>query len=250
MSTKHKSSAAPLAKTFLILSLVIVPVSMKATGFKPNLSGLVDAWSQLAGVFSNGYQPRSTNELLALNQTDEDWRQDPASESGCTKGMLARAQEPGIEANWNIEQGEPQLQTNAHLRDCCHKATKQPVVQRQAPIALAQKVVLPKRETRIVAFDLQEMTQIDSASREETLQHFQKQFALPAVDLSYVMRSLPKEFKGFIKVKALNAPAAPTARRCNEIAPGNHSLVTELKRAALRAHEANIPTEGPFNSEL
>src|SRR5215210_4922759 len=96
MKARHKTHPAPLAMTFLLFSFVLVPVSLKALGFNPSLSGMMQAWNQIAGVFGDGYQPVTTTELLALNQTPASEPAAPADETCREQMMLASLELPAV----------------------------------------------------------------------------------------------------------------------------------------------------------
>ena len=77
MQKINKTTNTPLTLAFLCLSVVLLPFSMKAVGFKfnlsPRLGAAVEVWTQVAGVFVVGYHPYSAaswSSLDSLNTSD------------------------------------------------------------------------------------------------------------------------------------------------------------------------------------
>jgi hypothetical protein len=71
MYRTNRQASAPLGMAFIFLSLVTLPVSMKAAGvnlgFGQKMASVVGAWEQVAGVFGAGYQPTASDVLAVVN---------------------------------------------------------------------------------------------------------------------------------------------------------------------------------------
>lgn len=71
MQNTKRPNSTPMGMAFLFLSLAILPVSFKATGYKvelnPSFHSVIDAWGQMASAFRSGDQSITAARLSALN---------------------------------------------------------------------------------------------------------------------------------------------------------------------------------------
>jgi hypothetical protein len=250
MSAKHKTNATHFGMTFLLLSLTIIPVSMKAAGFDLKFSALVTAWSQIAGVFGDGHQPMAATELLALNQPASDDGVVPVKAPSSREGLLACSEEPMIEETSLIELTAFEPVVN-QLSEPCPEAAKRIVAEPRAKVVRAKQPVADSKEISIVAVDVQEMTKIEADKGVEFLKAFHTELPTREMDLSRIMKGLtvPKEMKLLLKAKAL-APAAAAASRCGASSVKNSELEDQVRRWTFRTRVVTTQVAAPENSEL
>ena len=98
---KTNKTSAPIAAAFFIVSLAIMPFSLKVVGLtlslNPSLSAVVDVWNQIAGSFGNIDQQSASAELLAISKLVSDEAASAAADSQGESALLASLQRPEIE---------------------------------------------------------------------------------------------------------------------------------------------------------
>src|SRR5215213_4919710 len=119
MQKINKTTSAPIAAVFFMLSLAIMPFSLKVVGFtlslNPSMAAVVDVWNQIAWSFGSRNQPSSSAELLAINILNSDEASDAPSEPAIENSLLAnlseqesdRAYQPAL-SNAEVESAEAQ----------------------------------------------------------------------------------------------------------------------------------------------
>jgi len=251
MKTGHKTHSAPLGMIFLFLSLVLVPASIKFTGFSPSFSGMVQAWNQIAGVFGSGYQPASTTDLIALNQPERSEPSAPANESCCQGALLASLESPDYEET-EVKAADVPVQPCSVERPAPGtKAIKRAVARKAVVIASSTEVKTGNKDFRIVAFDVQEMTSVEPVIQVETLKALEKAATSKSLNLTRIMNGLPapKEVKVLWRFNQKLAPAIPNISRCGDTKNPAPDAERALRRRQRNDFESG-PTEGPELSEL
>jgi hypothetical protein len=256
MRTNHKSSSTPLATTFLLLSLAIVPVSMKATGFSPNLSAVVDAWNQIAGVFGDGYQAAQTTELLALNQSEASQTPAPASDSCCRNTLLATLDSP------LVFESEPAQAAVAEEQESNAECKQIPVVAKRllqtkrVKTAIAHAASETRSEFRVVSLEVQEMTSVAPVVPVEAMRALESEAALRVTNLNLnrALRNLPlpknvKDVKVLIRAKSL-ATAAPQISRCGSSSASRPQTKTDWIWSLMPVPSESVPPATTESSEL
>lgn len=256
MKTNHKSSSTPLAMTFLFLSLAIVPVSMKATGFSPKLSAVVDAWNQIAGIFGDGYQAAQTTELLALNQSEASETPAPASDSCCRETLLASLDTPlVVESEPAPASVAEEAASNSERKQCAVTAKKRHQTKR-AQMTIAQAASETRREFRVVSLEVQEMTTVAPVVPVEAMKALETHAALRLANLNLnrALRNLPvpkemKDVKVLIKAKSL-ASAAPQPARCGSSSAAKPAAKTDWIWGLMPSLSESVPPATTETSEL
>ena len=94
MQKINKTTSTPLTMAFLLLSVALLPFSMKVVGFDINLSlrvgAVVDAWTNVAGVFVVGYHPFSVASWSSLDSLNSSDSPESVPESGEQCSLIAQ----------------------------------------------------------------------------------------------------------------------------------------------------------------
>jgi len=247
MSTRQKTNGAHFGMAFLLLSLTIVPVSMKVIGFSPRLGAIVDAWHQIAGVFGDGNQPAADSELLALNQPNVDQTPFPAQENTCQQGLLAIAETPAADLGETSQLIAATAECNRPVKRCA-KTAPRVVARARVEVLSARGQKVESRDLHFVAFDVQQAAALDSFREVKSLKGL-KELPSRELDLTRIMNSLPapKEIKVLLKAKAF----APALTRCSTSSTVKNSEIEEqIRRWVWRTRAASAPVAAPDNSEL
>src|SRR5215213_3689334 len=113
MQKINKTTSTPLTMAFVFLSVALLPFSMKAVGFDINLSprvgAVVEAWTQVAGVFVVGYHPFSASAWSSLDDLNSSDTPESAPENGEQCNLLAQLYSIGSGENCDLTREPEQL---------------------------------------------------------------------------------------------------------------------------------------------
>lgn len=94
MQKINKTTSTPLTMAFLLLSLALLPFSMRAVGFEininPRVGAVVAAWTDVAGVFVVGYHPFSVASWSSLDNLGNSDSPESVPESGEQCSLIAQ----------------------------------------------------------------------------------------------------------------------------------------------------------------
>lgn len=106
MQKINKTTSTPLTMAFLLLSVALLPFSMKAVGFEINLSprvgAVVDVWTDVAGVFVVGYHPFSVGSWSSLDNLNNSVSPESAPEDGEQCSLIAQLYSIGSGENCDL----------------------------------------------------------------------------------------------------------------------------------------------------
>jgi hypothetical protein len=215
MQNVARKPNATVATALLFISLLMLPLSLKAIGISPNLSAGVAVWRHIAGIFADSYQPVNAWEMLAVNFTDEGAPRDEA-EPG-TGELLASAQPLEVQLN-------DATATSADARGAENSAAAAPAARRctksvrPAPRATlstpATSVVISVEDVRAQALEAAESAKALVPIRGEVVRGFEREMANYRVTLGEAMRIAPRDFKLMLKVKSPAPPKLPALGTC------------------------------------
>src|SRR5262249_12838550 len=104
MRRGNRSGSATLGLAFFVVSLAIVPFSLKSwaygTTFSPTLTAVIDVWRQISGFVGDGYPGPSTNTIEPAL---------PAGTHDCSESAIAAVTETDPEAG--CESRNPAVQS-------------------------------------------------------------------------------------------------------------------------------------------
>jgi hypothetical protein len=104
---------------FLLLSVALLPFSMKAVGFGINLGprvcAVVDAWTEVAGVFVVGYHPFSVASWSALNNLNSSDSPESVPESGEQCSLIAQLYSIGSGEDCGLTTEPVQLESTPEM---------------------------------------------------------------------------------------------------------------------------------------
>lgn len=248
MQRTNKKNATYMGMAFLFLSVTITPLSLKSIGLSPSLTAGIDAWRQISSVFGDNHQPVTSSELLALNNLNSDDATTVDSSNGIEQSLIAELQAETIEApSLQSSAVELQAKESGNRQKCCSKSASQsPRIVKRVEIA---SLISPEIEIhpQPAALAVRPVMVINKAEWE----NFEKHLSQYKFDFGEAMKLLPvRDFKVMIKTKALSAPVAPVAPRCNSRKAPLPEQAKQLQERAMRARAADQVPTASENCEL
>jgi hypothetical protein len=259
MQKINKTTSAPLAAAFFVLSLAIMPFSLKVVGLtlslNPSMYAVVDVWNQVAGSFGSEYQPATSAELLALSNLDSNGASDVTVDSASGISMLAKLERveteqiyqpqfSAIEAE-GLETSAPQARSLKATPNRCHTLKR---VGADSYYREIQARIVQNAE----ALKAAETAQRELAAHGEQLKGLDKHLAAMRVDFSKMLKSFTfnKDLRVFVKVKPIMPIAVPKLTACElrTALPGEKSV--EAPESETHAREAESVTTSFDNREL
>jgi hypothetical protein len=216
MQKINRTTSAPLAAGFIILSLAIMPFSLRVVGFtlslNPSLSAVVDVWNQIAGNFGGGHQSATPAELLAISNLDSNEASEAAAQPAVGSPLLARLEQPEP-----VEMYQPQFSA-IEVEDL--DAGRSQARGLKAPARSAQSVkragtasyyteVRARIEQHAEELKAAEVAQRQLTAHAERLTGLDTQLAAMKFDFHRMLKTLPlnKDVKFFVRTK----PVKPVA---------------------------------------
>ncbi|MFP5261675.1 MAG: hypothetical protein ACLGJB_07195 [Blastocatellia bacterium] len=220
MQKINKTTSAPLAGAFFVLSLAIMPFSLKAVGFtvslNPSLSAVVDVWNQVAGSYGGGHQPATSAELLAISSLDSDEAPAAATEGN---PLLARLDQDGpaemymprfsaIEVE-DINAGAPGPRAPKAMPRAARSV-------KRAGADSYYREIQVRIERHAEALKAAEAAQREVSAHLERLKGLDKPLAGVRLDFVKMFKSIPanKDVRVFVRVKP-GAPVVPKLTACD-----------------------------------
>jgi hypothetical protein len=255
MQKINKTTSAPIAAAFFVLSLAIMPFSLKVVGFtlslNPSMSAVVDVWNQIAWSFGSKNQPSSATELLAINMLTSDEAPDASSETASESSSLANLKEPEANPAYQLALSSAEVE-GAEVEDA--KAERF-VASAPQPMRLKSKPHSVKRvaaesyylaiQDRIgrqsEALRAAEAAQRELASRGELLKSIDKQLVAMKLDFRLPRAvSFNKDMKVFMRSKPVRSAPAPRLTVPRLTACDLRTALTGGKQAETRQREARV----------
>jgi hypothetical protein len=249
MQNVAKRQNATLAMAFLLASLIITPLSLKAFGVSLNLSAGVEAWRRIAGTIADNYQPLNAAELIALSFSTDESESDQATPAASP--LMASTQpldmqltaEPGLRISDQAEGNEPVASPAPVCPRSVKRAARVNPPSSKAPIAIAP-VARVKAQT-LAATEVAKTLVI----REEALQEVKQAMSTYRFNIEKLEKLLPKEFKVMVKAKPTTMPSLPAMTGCAQRKPLSPEQVKQV-RAAAWSLTLNSVADSPEKSEL
>ncbi len=216
MQNVAKKQNATFAMAFLLVGMVMTPLSLKVLGVSPNLTAGVEAWRRIAGTFADNQQPLNAAELMALNLMPEE---SPREEvMPFASHLLASAQSQDVELSvapiaslGNSVAANAAAAAPSSAR--CPKAVRP--APRVAPLApVASVTVLPLEGLRAGALAGAETATAIVPIRREAMRSYERALAAYRFNFDESFRDVPKEFKVTVRVKPPVLPSLPAVTNC------------------------------------
>ena len=248
MQRINKTTSAPIAAAFFILSLVIMPFSVRVVGFtlslNPSMSAVVDVWNQIAWSFGGRNQPSTAAELLAINILTSEDASDAPSETASEVSLLATLKESGADLVYEpvpsaaeVEGAEvegfvasaPQA---VRLKSKSHSTHSVKRVETQSYYLAIQDRIGRQAEALRAA----EAAQREIAARGELLRGIDKRLAAMRLDFKLPRTvSFNKDVKVFMRLRPVKPARAPRLTACDL-----RTALTGVKHAETRQREARV----------
>lgn len=258
MQNINRKTSAPLAAAFFVLSLAIMPFSLKVVGFtlslNPSMSAVVDVWNQIAGNFGSEHQPATPAELLAISNLDSNESSEAAVTPVVGNSLLARLEqdEPveiyqqrfsAIEVE-DFDAGRPQAKSPKAPSRLARSA-------KRADVVSYYTEVQARIEQHAEELKAAEVAQRQIAARAEQLTGLDTQLAAMKFDYRKMLKTLPinKDVKFFVRMKPVK-PVAPKFTACDlwrALAPVK---APEARRTEVRVRAVESSAISFENSEL
>jgi len=225
MQNVAKKTDSTVATALLFVSLLMVPLSLKAIGFTPSLSAGVAAWRHVAGIFADSYQPMSAMEMLAVNFTDEGATRDEAEP--LTVGLLASTQPFDVQFDEPLNDA-PAASAEARTAEIsvvaapvarrCAKSTR-PAPHATPATPVATNIAIPVEDVRAQALEAAESAKALVPIRREAVRRFEREMAHYRVTFGEAMSFAHKEFKFMVKVKPTVSPVVTSCAFSKPLSP-------------------------------
>lgn len=220
MQKINKTTSAPLAGAFFVLSLAIMPFSLKVVGFtiglNPSLSAVVDVWNQIAGNYGGGHHPATSAELLAISNLDSNEASD-AETAG--NSLLAKLDQGGTAEMYlprfsavEIEDIKADAPRPRKPRATSHSAHSV----KRAGVDSYYMEIQVRIEQHAEALRAAEVAQREMAAHVELLKGLDKPLAGMRFDFVKTRKNIPvnKAVKAFMIVKPAT-PVVPKLTACD-----------------------------------
>ncbi|HEX8088227.1 MAG TPA: hypothetical protein VF762_05205 [Blastocatellia bacterium] len=247
MQKINKTTSAPLAGAFFVLSLAIMPFSLKIVGFtvslNPSLLAVVDVWNQIAGSYGGGHQPVTSAELLAISNLDSNETSDVATEGNSLLARLDQdepaemylSQFSAVEIE-EINADAPRARTPKTTSHATHSV-------KRAGVDSYYREVRVRIERHAEALKAAEVAQREMAEHVERLKGLDKPLAGIRFDFVKLFKNIPvnKDVKVLLRVKP-SAPVVPKLTACDlrtTLTGGKNSSVS-LSEARARVAETAV----------
>jgi hypothetical protein len=230
MRKGNRSGSATLGLAFFVVSLAIVPVSLKSwgygTAFSPTLTAVIDVWRQISGFIGDGYPTPGTGpvELTTPVGTHDcsggaiaeaiDVESHPGCDGGGARQPAGVAEPPRSESKTEAQTEGSRAAARAPERASGQMravTTAAPLAQPAVAFAMSREARKAEKSdvkvARAITLDVPSAEWRRSLSRE---------IARHGADVAELTRSLglPSDGRLLIKVDPAPAVPAPPSRRC------------------------------------
>ena len=255
---KTNKTSAPIAAAFFILSLAIMPFSLKAVGLtlslNPSMSAVVDVWDQVAGSFGNLHQPSASAELLAISKLVSGEATTSTVDSASENTLLASLEQPVIEQVY-----EPQLSAveveafdgSIPQAKCLKSMSRLTHSVKRVDSGSYYRAIQARIERQSEALKAAEIAQREIAANNELLKGLDKQ--LGALKLDFKMfKSIPfnKDVKVVFRTKPVKPVVAPRLTACDLRKALTGGANTEKRQRETRVRAVESSAISSENSEL
>jgi len=252
MQNVAKKQNATFAMAFLLVGMVMTPLSLKVLGVSPNLTAGVEAWRRIAGTFADNQQPLNAAELMALNLMPEE---SPREEvTPFASHLLASVQSQDVELSVApVASISNSLAANAAAvaPSSARYAKAVRLSPRVAPLApVASVPVLPLERIRAGALTSPEAAKAIVPIRREAMRSYERAMAAYRFNLDESLRDVPKEFKVTVKVKSPVLPSLPAVTNCVFRKALTTEKVKQLRAAAWSLSFEDAAAKDAEKSEL
>jgi hypothetical protein len=220
---KTNKTSAPIAAAFFIVSLAIMPFSLKAVGLtlslNPSMSAVVDVWNQVAGSFGNVHQPSASAELLAINKLFSDEGSSPTADSSSETTLLASLNHTEVEQAYEAKLSAAEIEAvdatapqSRNLKATAHSAHQV----KRVDAGSYYRAIQARIEQRFEALRAAEAAQREIAANKELLKGLDKQLAALKLDFK-LFKKMPvnRDMKVFVKMKDARPIVAPKLTACD-----------------------------------
>ena len=247
MQNVAKKQNATFAMAFLVIGMVMTPLSLKVLGISPSLSAGVEAWRRIASTFADNQQPVNAAELLALNLTPAESPREEVMPSASR--LLASAQPQDVQLSAARADNGVAISAAASLNARCAKPIR--LAPRVAPLApMASVTVLPLEEIRAGAVAGNEGVKGIVPIRSEALHNYERAMATYRINLGETLKDVSNEFKVTVKVKPPVMPSLPALTGCAFRKALTPEKIKQLRAAAWSLAFEDAATEAAEKSEL
>jgi hypothetical protein len=250
MQRPNKSPHAPRGTAFfLFLCVAIVPISLRAAGFRvglsPSFSAAIDAWHQITDVFGPGYQPASGADLSApADATREPLKALDSSACGRSEFNLAcETEQLPVSVRDVLKVHSPQARP---AQGPCPSATSHAAANStpvgSEVVSAASRTGLEKR-TR--AFEALSDIKFERVTREDLLTSIEKHLIERRLETVNNL-AIPQSLRMLVRVKLPTIPSATKSPECKVRAALDSARRIERQRAIL----TGLSSTSPDNCEL
>jgi len=216
MQNVAKKQSATIGMAFLFVSLLLTPLSLKAIGISIDLSAGADAWRQVAGIFTDSYQPAGAAELLALNLMTEESRREDVEPSTASRFASAVMLDVQLDDATSVSTDNRVAETPSTVDSSAGRCTKRvrPAAHVTRPAPVATSFIVPIEGVAAVAPKALETARVVVPVSREVVRTYEREMANYRFTLGEAMRIAPKDFKVMLKVKTSDFPALPATSTC------------------------------------
>jgi hypothetical protein len=223
MQKINRTTSAPLAAAFFVLSLAIMPFSLKVVrltiSLNPSLSAVVQVWNQIAGSFGSEYQPPTAAELIAIRNLNSNGAPDAVIEPANGSSLLAKLNQAELGEMYQpqfsdveVEEFPASTPQAKSLKPASHPAGS---IKRAGADSYYMHVQA-RIESHTEALRAAEVAQREIAAHTESLKGLDKQLAAVKFDFGKVLKNLHfnREVRVFMRVKPVK-PVVPKLTACD-----------------------------------